>query len=207
MVELEKSKAIESTEKILEGNPSAANAIIETVAEALNRVGQLYQEEEYYLAELVYAGDVAKTILGLIEPHLIIEDTSEKDMAKKIIIGTVQGDLHEIGKNIVNIFAKGAGYEVVDLGSDVPEEAFIENLKKHDAKILGLSCLLTACDKELNKILAALKSEGLVDTKVVIGGAAMTEKLANDLEKETGIKTKFAPDAITGIQIFNELID
>lgn len=207
IVELEKKPALELTKKILEEKKATANDAVGAITQALNKIGELYEAEEYYLAELVYAGDVAKSIMKLLGPHLEVETGGEKDMQKIIVMGTVKGDMHDLGKNIVGTFAEGAGYEVFDLGTDVSAEAFIDKLKETNAKILGLSCLLTACDYELNNILAALKKEGLTETKVVIGGAAITEKLANDLATESGMTTRFAPDAITGIRIFNELID
>lgn len=205
IVHLNKKEALDTTTKIINEGEVDIKEALNAVTLALDTIGQLYEKEEYYLAELVYAGDIAKATLELLQPHLVIE-AADRDQTKKIIIGTVKGDMHDLGKNIVRIFARGAGYEIIDLGNDVPVKTFIEQIKKHDVKILGLSCLLTACDSELGKILSALKAEGL-DVKVVIGGAAMTEKLAADLEEKYNVTTKFAPDAITGIKIFNELID
>ncbi|MHA1315391.1 MAG: cobalamin B12-binding domain-containing protein [Candidatus Helarchaeota archaeon] len=205
IVELEKENALELAKKVIDDKQAAAKDMIDVITEALGRIGELYQEEEYYLAELVYAGDIAKTLMNYLEPLLV--GNAEKDAAKKIVIGTVQGDMHDIGKNIVGTYARGAGYEVIDLGTDVSAEKFVNTVEESNARILGISCLLTATDGELNKIFAELKRKNLVDVKVVIGGAAMTEKMARDLEEKNGITTKFASDAITGIKIFNELID
>ncbi len=205
IVELEKENALELAKKVIDDKQATAKDMIDVITEALGRIGELYQEEEYYLAELVYAGDIAKTLMNYLEPLLV--GNAEKDAAKKIVIGTVQGDMHDIGKNIVGTYARGAGYEVIDLGTDVSAEKFVNKVEESNARILGISCLLTATDGELNKIFAELKQKNLVDVKVVIGGAAMTEKMARDLEEKNGITTKFASDAITGIKIFNELID
>jgi len=207
LINLDGNKAIEITIKIIEENKLPARDVLNTVSRALGLIGELFEKEEYYLAELVYAGDISKKVIQTIEPKLTNEVAADKDPAKKIIVGTVAGDLHDLGKNIVKTFASGAGYEVIDLGSDVPVENFIEKLKELNVKILGISCLLTACDSQLNKVLESLKKEALNDVSVVIGGAAMTELFASNLEKKYGIKTKFAPDAFTGIKIFNELID
>ncbi|NVM02933.1 MAG: cobalamin B12-binding domain-containing protein [Candidatus Helarchaeota archaeon] len=203
---LEKKVALDITNKIIDEKKITAKPAIDAVTKALQNIGELYEKEEYYLAELVYAGDISKAVLGLLEPYLA-KTSAEKDLAKRVVIGTVKGDMHDLGKNIVQAFGRGAGYDIIDLGNDVSAEAFIEELKKNSIKILGVSCLLTACDSELDKILTALKDEGLADVKVVIGGAAMTEKLASGLEKKFNITVKFAPDAINGIKIFNELID
>ncbi len=207
IVDLNKNGALASTKKIVDEKLAEPKMALNAVTKALDEIGKLYEKEEYYLAELVYAGDIAKAVLEILQPYLVSSGTEEKDQAKRIIVGTVKGDMHDLGKNIVRIFARGAGYEIIDLGSDISVETFINKLKAEHVKILGLSCLLTACDSQIGKVLAALKKEGLSDVKVVIGGAAMTEKFAADLEKQHGITTKFAPDAITGIKIFNELID
>ncbi|MFX1251623.1 MAG: B12-binding domain-containing protein [Promethearchaeota archaeon] len=207
ILNLKKKDVIDLTKKVVAEKSVDANGAVEAVTRALNRVGALYQEGDYFLPELIYAGDMAKIALDILQPFIQIEKSNEKDAVRTIILGTVKGDMHDLGKNIVGIYAEGAGYEIIDLGKDVSVERFIETLKKHNAKILGLSCLLTACDRELYKIADALKKEGLGDVKIVIGGAAMTEEVARDLEKESKIVTRFAADAITGIKIFDELID
>ena len=206
LVELKKDKVLNLTKKILDEKKIDMHKAVNAVTNALNRIGDLYQEEEYYLAELVYAGDLAKQVLELLKPHMISEFTSN-DSSKLVVIGTVKGDMHDLGKNLVQAFAEGAGYQIIDLGTNVPSEVFINEVKKRNAKILGVSCLLTACDSELPKIITALNENNLKDVKVVIGGAAMTEAFAKSLEKEHQTRVKFAPDAITGIKIFNELID
>ena len=207
IVDLNKDEALTAAKEIVDEKQIEAKLALDAVTKALDEIGKLYETEEYYLAELVYAGEIAKQVLALLHPYLVGSESEEKDQAKRVIIGTIKGDMHDLGKNIVRIFARGAGYEIIDLGSDVSPEAFTKKLKEENIKILGLSCLLTACDSQIGNTLAALKKEGLSDVKIIIGGAAMTEKFAADLEKEYGITTKFAPDAITGIKIFNELID
>ncbi|MHA1785928.1 MAG: cobalamin B12-binding domain-containing protein [Candidatus Helarchaeota archaeon] len=207
IIDLKRDEALKLANELVKDENIQAQDAINAVSSALAEIGDLFEQEEYYLADLVYAGDIAKAVINVLQPILVQERGLQKDPAKRIIVGTVKGDFHDLGKNIVKTFASGAGYEIIDLGSDVPTETFIEKLKEEKIKLLGVSCLLTACDMELDKILTSLKEAGLGDTNVVIGGAAMTELLALELEKKHGIKTRFASDAITGIKIFNELID
>ncbi|MHA1649244.1 MAG: cobalamin B12-binding domain-containing protein [Candidatus Helarchaeota archaeon] len=171
--------------------------IIAAITSAMEVVGKKFQDEEYYLTELVMAGEIVKSILSIVEPLLKSE---EKGPQITIVVGTVQGDLHDLGKNIFVTFARSAGFKVVDLGNDVPVETFIDAVKRENAKVLGLSCLLTATDKELGKVIEALKKEGLRDkVMVIIGGAAVTEELVKEIGGDA-----FAPDAITGLQQIKE---
>ncbi|MHA1132343.1 MAG: cobalamin B12-binding domain-containing protein [Candidatus Helarchaeota archaeon] len=193
-IDLDKAEALAKQLLESKGNP---NEIINTIMKAMEVVGQKFQEEEYYLTELVMAGEIVKTILAIVEPLLQSEESAPKIT---IVIGTVQGDLHDLGKNIFATFANSAGFKVVDLGNDVPAQTFIDTVKRENAKVLGLSCLLTATDKELNKVIDLLKKEGIREkVMVIIGGAAVTEELVKEVGGDA-----FAPDAITGLQQIKE---
>ncbi|MHA1277219.1 MAG: cobalamin B12-binding domain-containing protein [Candidatus Helarchaeota archaeon] len=193
-IDLDKAEALAKQLLESKGNP---NEIINTIMKAMEVVGQKFQEEEYYLTELVMAGEIVKTILAIVEPLLQSEESAPKIT---IVIGTVQGDLHDLGKNIFATFANSAGFKVVDLGNNVPAQTFIDTVKRENAKVLGLSCLLTATDKELNKVIDLLKKEGIREkVMVIIGGAAVTEELVKEVGGDA-----FAPDAITGLQQIKE---
>lgn len=171
--------------------------VINVITRALEVVGKKFQDGEYYLTELVMAGEITKSILAIISPFM---KTAEKGPKIAIVIGTVAGDLHDLGKNIFATFASSAGFKVVDLGTDVSAEKFIETVKRENARVLGLSCLLTATDKELEKVIQALKKEKLRDKiMVIIGGAAVTEELVKQIGGDA-----FAPDAITGLNQIKE---
>jgi methylmalonyl-CoA mutase cobalamin-binding domain/chain len=193
-IDLDKAEALAKQLLESKGDP---NKIINTITKAMEVVGRKFQDEEYYLTELVMAGEIVKSILAIVEPLLQSEDSGAKIT---IVIGTVQGDLHDLGKNIFVTFAKSAGFNVIDLGNDVPAQTFIDTVKKENAKVLGLSCLLTATDKELNKVIELLKKEGVREkVMVVVGGAAVTEELVKEIGGDA-----FAPDAITGLQQIKE---
>jgi methylmalonyl-CoA mutase cobalamin-binding domain/chain len=117
-----------------------------------------------------------------------------------IIIGTVAGDLHDLGKNIFINYARSSGFNVVDMGVDVPAAKFASAVKEHKPLALGMSCLLTSTEKELGKVIEELRKQGLRDkVKVVIGGAALSERTARDVAADA-----FAPDAITGLDIIKK---
>lgn len=187
----------EETAKQLLEKKADPNKIIGTITKAMEVVGKKFQDEEYYLTELVMAGEIVKSVLAIVEPLIL---TAETGSQITIVVGTVQGDLHDLGKNIFVTFAKSAGFRVVDLGNDVTTERFIQTVKEENARVLGLSCLLTATDKELGKVIEALKKEKIRDkVMVVIGGAAVTEELVKQIGGDA-----FAPDAITGLQQIKE---
>jgi len=196
IVEINIDKA-EDVAKQLVKKGADASKIVSSISRSMELVGKKFQDEEYYLTELVMAGEIVKSVLAIVEPLLKVEAKGSKIT---IVVGTVQGDLHDLGKNIFVTFAKSAGFNVVDLGTDVSADRFVEVVKRENARVLGLSCLLTATDKELGKIVKALKKEKIREkVMVVMAGAAVTEELVKEVGGDA-----FAPDAITGLQQIKE---
>lgn len=196
IIEIEPDNAENLAKQLVESNADPKK-LVTTISKALAIVGKKFQDEEYYLPELVMAGEIAKSILLISEPLLKGEEEGPKIT---IVVGTVKGDLHDLGKNIFVTFASNAGFNVVDLGNDVNVDRFIDAVKKENARVLGLSCLLTATDMELNKVIEALKKEKIRDkVMVIIGGAAVTEQLVKEVGGDA-----FAPDAITGLEQIKE---
>jgi len=176
-----------------EGALSVPDAV-EAVSEALEVVGKRFQNGEWFLTELVYSGEIAKEVMELLTPLMVADASGQLGT---IVAGTVAGDLHDLGKNIFINYAKSAGFEVVDLGIDVSADKFVSAVQAHNPLVLGLSCLLTITAGEVSNIIEKLKEQGVRDkVRVIIGGAALTERSA----QETGADA-FAPDAITGIDI------
>ena len=173
---------------------SAVKEAVGAVTESLQTVGKRFQTGEWFLSELVYAGEISKEIMNLLSPLMQAEPGQSKGT---IIIGTVAGDLHDLGKNIFINYARSAGFNVIDLGVDIKTNKFIEAVKEHKPMALGISCLLTSTEPELRKVIEELKKQGLRDkVKVVIGGAALSKRVADDIAADA-----FAPDAITGLDI------
>ncbi len=183
-------------EAIATGIP-AHRAVIEGMAKGMEIVGQKYEEGEYYLAELIMAGETMREGMVVLEPHLTAGEVSS---AGKAIIGTVKGDLHDIGKNVFLTLLRAANYEVIDLGVDVSPEGFLEAVKEHTPDILAMSALLTTTMVEMENIVAKLKSEGVREgLKILIGGAPITDDYAQKIGADAA-----ARDAVDGVRIVTQ---
>ncbi|MDM8001031.1 MAG: cobalamin-dependent protein, partial [Dehalococcoidia bacterium] len=150
MLALDMDIAIKATNDVIGSQDRAAvREAVDAVTRALQVVGKRFQEGEWFLAELVYAGEIAKEVMNLLSPLMQSEDSRSQGT---IVIGTVAGDLHDLGKNIFINYARSAGFNVIDLGVDVPTPRFTAAVKEHQPLALGMSCLLTSTEKELGKV-------------------------------------------------------
>lgn len=145
--------------------------IVNSLQQGMAEVGARFEAGEYFLSELVMCGEIMKDAMDLLEPHLTGTSGEYKGT---IVIGTVKGDIHDLGKNIVVMLLKGSGYNVFDLGVDVPKEKFIEAIKESQAPLVGMSVLLTACQESMREAIEAIRAAGL-DTKIMIGGNYVDE--------------------------------
>jgi len=170
MAELEEEQVIALVKELL-GSGVAPLEIVKALQEGMVEVGNRFERGDYFLSELVMAGEIMKGAMDILEPHLSGESAEHKGT---IVIGTVRGDIHDLGKNIVVMLLKGAGYKVVDLGVDVPKEKFVEAVKETGAPLVGMSVLLTSCQAALKETIEALRAEGLTP-KVIIGGNYVNE--------------------------------
>ena len=160
---------------------SAQDIMQDGLLKAMELVGDSYKEGDYFVPEMLLAAKTMTDGLEIIKP-LLLDDTGAAISRGKVVIGTVHGDLHDIGKNIVAMFIEGAGYDVFDLGIDVPAEAFIEKAKEVGADFVCISAMLTTTMKQMQVIIDLLKEEGLYGKiKPMIGGAPVTEKYAEDI--------------------------
>lgn len=175
--------------------PDAVSAL----SAALETVGKRFQEGEWFIGELVYAGEIAKAAMDLLAPRLAAGATRRLGT---VVVGTVAGDLHDLGKNIFTSYATTAGFDIVDLGVDVPVRKFIDAARRREPLAVGMSCLLTVTAGQVGEVIEALKRAGLRErVKVIIGGAAMTERFAEEAGADA-----FAPDAVTGTDILKSWI-
>ncbi|NWF86752.1 corrinoid protein [Candidatus Bathyarchaeota archaeon] len=181
-------------------NGITAHKVIENgISQGLEIVGKKFEEKEYFLPELITAGLAAKEGLAVLEPYLKTETTKASGV---IVIGTVKGDLHDIGKNIVVNLLKSAGFKVHDLGVDVPAEKFVEMVQKTNANILALSALLTTTMPEMKKVIDMLKAKSLKNkTKVVIGGRPVTPEFAEDIGADF-----YCKNAMDGLKKVKEIL-
>ena len=170
----------------------------EALIAAMDDVGCQFEEGELFVPELLVSARAMQAGLSLLKPHLAVADTKSSG---KVAIGTVKGDLHDIGKNLVAMMLEGAGFEIIDLGVDVAPEAFIEAVK-NGAQIIGMSALLTTTMNNMKVTIEALKAAGLRDqVKIMIGGAPVTEEFAKSIGADA-----FAPDASSATRVARQLV-
>ena len=158
----------------------AADAILNTgLIAAMSEIGQKFEAGEVYVPEMLISAKSMKFGLELLRPHLVAADVQPLG---RVIIGTVQGDLHDIGKNLVGMMMEGAGFEVIDLGVDVKPEELIEAVKEHKPDIVAMSALLTTTMGNMKTAINMMDEAGIKDTlKVMIGGAPVTQEYADEI--------------------------
>ena len=192
---------------VLLGDPAAVKArvqqaivaglpvqeILDSMSRSMEKVGSLFQEGEYFIPEMLVAARAMQDGMRILQPQLL---TSDVRSAGVVVIGTVKGDLHEIGKNIVSMLLEGAGFEVVDLGIDISPEKFIQAIGQHRPSILAMSALLTTTMSTMGTTIQALHGAGLRDrVKIMIGGAPVTEAYAEQIGADGYARD--APQAVT----------
>lgn len=166
---------------------------------AMAEVGHLFEEGEFFIPEMLAAAETMQRGLAFIKPHLAETDVKSEG---KVVLGTVKGDVHSIGKNLVGIMLKGAGFEVIDIGVNVPPEKFVEAAQAGGAKIIGLSALLSTTMPGMKSTIEALKDAGLRDNvKVIVGGAPITEAYAQEVGADG-----YAPDASRAVELAKSLV-
>lgn len=171
-----------------------AMSIVRELREGMDVVGQRYKKGEYFLSELIVSGEIFKESMKLIEPIL---KAGKGDMGTKLVLGTVKGDIHSIGKDIVAVLLRASGFEVYDLGIDVPPSAFVNKLIETKAPILGMSGLLTPSFESMKETVKAVEAAGLREkVKVIVGGGVVTE-----LVKRHAGADAFTTDAIEGVEM------
>ena len=180
-------------------NIPAEHILKEGLISAMAEVGRLFESGEYFMPEMLIAARAMKSGLTLLRPHLIAANVHA---VGKVVIGTAQGDIHDIGKNLVGMMLEGAGFEVIDLGVDVPPEKYVQAVRDHHPDLLACSALLTTTMPRMKEIIAALDEAGLRgQVKVMVGGAPITESYAREIGADL-----FAPDAASAASRAKELV-
>jgi len=171
--------AVAVTQEALAENADPMELISRYMIPAMDEVGRLFQCEEYFVPELLLAARAMKGSLDLLRPLLT---ASGRKPSGRVVIGTVKGDLHDIGKNIVASMLEGGGFEVIDLGADVAPEKFVEAIQRSDANLVCLSALLTVTMPSMRTTIEALKQAGVRGrVKVLVGGAPVTQQFAHQI--------------------------
>jgi len=177
--DLKEPEALAFVEKAL-GEGVDPMGLLGDAKEGMNIVGQRFASEEYFIPDLVFSGEILKRIVQMLEPHLKSDEGEEAKRLGKVIIGTVAGDIHDIGKDLVVFMLDVSGFEVFDLGIDVPVQKFVDTIKETGSTVVGLSGFLTLAFDSMKETVDAIKEAGLRDdVKIMIGGGQMDEQVRN----------------------------
>jgi len=197
ILEGQRDVAKKEVEQALAEGVDPAN-VLDAMVTAMGEVGRLFEEGEYFVPEMLIAARAMKTGMEILKPRLVDADIQPEG---KIIAGTVKGDLHDIGKNLVCMMLEGAGFQVVDLGSDVSPDAFVAAVKEHKPDFLAMSALLTTTMPNMQTTIDALKEAGVRDqVKVLIGGAPITDAYADKIGADG-----YAADASRAVKLAKAL--
>ncbi|MEE9537667.1 MAG: corrinoid protein [Desulfobacterales bacterium] len=166
---------------------------------AMEEIGLRFSRNEIFLPEMMVAARAMNSGMAVLEPHIVKESQTG---VGKMVLGTVKGDLHDVGKNLVAMMFKGAGFDVVDLGIDVPKEKFLESIQQQSPQLLGISALLSTTLPNVVETIAFLRDSGVDgNCKILVGGAPVTEKFANDAKADG-----YAADAGSAIQLAKKML-
>jgi 5-methyltetrahydrofolate--homocysteine methyltransferase len=186
----------EMTQEALAQGEDAASVLEELIG-SLTIIGASFRDGEIYLPEMMIAARAMHAGLGVLRPVLA---TSASAKAAKVVLGTVQGDLHDIGKNLVGMMLEGGGFEVIDLGIDVPSENFVKTAREQGAQVIALSALLTTTMVQMQEAVRMIRADGL-KVKVVVGGAPVTAAFAREIGADG-----YAEDAASAVSMVKEML-
>ncbi len=199
VVDMDEDKAEEVSNTFIEKKYDAYDGIAKGLAVGMDEAGKLYEEEEYYIPELLMCSDAMYAGMDVLKPHLKHDETDER---YKAVVGVVEGDTHDIGKNLFKIMMETTGFEVYDLGRDVPPIEFIKKAKELDADLIGLSTLMTTTMDNMEIVINLLKEEGIRDDIVVmIGGGPISQSFADKIGADG-----YAPEASRAARLAKELV-
>ncbi len=199
VIEGKRDDASKYAKELLDAGVGAGKVLEESLIAAMATVGEQFKNCEIYLPEMLMSARAMKAAMEVLRPALV---KSGIQPAGTLIVGTVQGDLHDIGKNLVGMMAEGAGFKVIDLGVDVSPQKFVDAVKEHKPQLIGMSALLTTTMMRMPEVIKALEGEQLrKQVKVLVGGAAITEEWAKEIGADA-----YAPDAASAADKCKELV-
>ncbi|HCY85849.1 MAG TPA: cobalamin-binding protein [Desulfobacteraceae bacterium] len=188
IVDSDPGQAISLVETAMGNDTPAVDILNKGLLAGMEIVGEKMESEEMFIPEVLMSANAMSQCVDVLKPHLSEEDTGQ---TKKVVIGTVQGDLHDIGKNLVSMLMESAGMEIYDLGVDVPPDAFVEKISEIKPEIVGISALLTTTMPAMQQTVEAISEAGLREqVKIMVGGAPVTQGFCDEIGADV-----FAPDA------------
>jgi 5-methyltetrahydrofolate--homocysteine methyltransferase len=199
LIEGEDKTVADLTQRALDEGHPAQTVLNEALISGMEKVGALFEQGEYFVPELLLAARAMQGAMEVLRPHLAASDYQPMG---KVVMGTVQGDLHDIGKKLVAMMLEGSGFEVIDLGTDVPAQRFVEAVEESGAQLVGLSALLTTTLPAMEATVGALREAELpTQVKVMVGGAPITSAYAQDVGADG-----YAPDASSAVALARRLV-
>jgi corrinoid protein of di/trimethylamine methyltransferase len=179
VVEMKEEETVNLANKVISEGYDAYEAIDKGLADGMERAGKLFEEEEYFIPELLICSDAMYAGLEILRPHVLVQELGEK---QKVIIGVVEGDTHDIGKNLVKIMLETSGFEVIDLGRDVAPQIFVDKALENNAKIIALSTLMTTTMDSMTEVIRILDQKQLRnDYIILVGGGPVSQKFADKI--------------------------
>jgi 5-methyltetrahydrofolate--homocysteine methyltransferase len=201
MVNMREQEALELAKKMLCAGEDSLK-ILELCRKALEIVGERFEAEEYFLPELIMAGEMLKKISQIAKPFMKQESNQKTKVFGKVVIGSVKGDIHDIGKDIVVFMLEINGFEVHDLGVDVAAEKFVETIREVQPEVVGMSALLTTAFESMKNTIEFIKDAGLRDqVKIMVGGGTVDEKVRRYAGADA-----YGPDALAAVSLSKEWI-
>jgi corrinoid protein of di/trimethylamine methyltransferase len=201
VLEMEEEDVIESSNEYIEAGYPAFDGIMEGLVDGMNRASQLYEEEEYFVTDVLLCSDAMYEGLNVLRPHLSSEEANA--VKPKAVIGVVEGDTHDIGKNLVKIMLETAGFEMYDLGRDVPLQSFVDKAKEVNASLVCLSTLMTTTMGGMGTVVELLKEAGIREqVKVIIGGGPISKKYADRIGADG-----YSSNAVEAVKLAKKLLN
>ncbi len=199
VVDMRDDETASVAQRYLDAGHDARDGIFKGLVDGMNKAAQLYEEEEYFIPELLICSDAMYNGLDVLRPHV---DRSQLQQKCKVAIGVAQGDTHDIGKNLVKIMMEASGYEMIDLGRDVPNERFIEAVEQQGAQIVALSTLMSTSMSNMAKVIEMLQERGLRDqVRVIIGGGPISSGFSRKIGADG-----YSPTAVDATRLADELM-
>lgn len=199
VVAMDEEKTVDLAVQIVESQYDAYEAIEKGLSDGMERAGKLFEEEEYFIPELLMCSDAMYAGLDVLKPYLKVNDQEQK---YKVVIGVIEGDTHDIGKNLVKIMLETSGFEVIDLGRDVPPSQFVTKAKEVRARIIALSTLMTTTMSGMEEVIRLLNQENIRENHLVlVGGGPISQGFADRIGADG-----YAPNAAEAVRLARRLV-
>jgi len=201
VLEMEEEEVIEACNEYIEAGYLAFDGIMEGLVDGMNRASQLYEDEEYFVTDILLCSDAMYEGLSVLRPHLSSDEVAAEK--PKGVIGVVEGDTHDIGKNLVKIMLETAGFDIIDLGRDVPLQSFVDKAKEVNASLVCMSTLMTTTMGGMSTVIQLLKDAGIREqVKVIIGGGPISKKFADMIGADG-----YSANAVEAVKLAKKLLN